>query len=102
MSIEEDDKFAELSRSELEEELLADDSVGSTSSPTLSLEEEMLVSLLDTLVSLSLDCGVTRVELLAGGSSTGPELFESEEQAKKNALAAVTIMKCAANLLNIP
>ena len=89
MSIEEDDKFAELSPSELE------------SSPTLSLEEEMLVSLLDTLVSLSLDCGVTRVELLAGGSSTGPELFESEEQAKKTALAAATIMGNAANLLNI-
>jgi hypothetical protein len=35
-------------------------------------------------------------------SSSGPELFESEEQAKKTALAAVTIMKGAANLLNIP
>ena len=102
VSIEEDDKFAELSRSELEEDLLADDSVGSTSSPTLSLEEKMPVSLLDTLVSLSLDCGVTRVELLAGGSSAGPELLESEEQAKNPALAAVTIARNVENFLNIP
>jgi len=82
-SIEEDDKFAELSRSELEEFVA------------------ILSLLLGTLVSLSLDCGVTGEELLAGGSSAGPELLESEEHAKKAALATEAIIRGAANLLNI-
>jgi hypothetical protein len=64
-SIEEDDKFAELSRSELEE----------------------FVAILSLL--------------LAGGSSAGPELLESEEHAKKTALAAETITRGAVNFWNI-
>ena len=64
-SIEEDDKFAELSRSELEE----------------------FVAILSLL--------------LAGGSSAGPELLESEEHAKKAALAAVAITRGAVNFWNI-
>jgi hypothetical protein len=34
-------------------------------------------------------------------SSAGPELFESEEHAKKAALATEAIIRGAANLLNI-
>jgi hypothetical protein len=64
-SIEEDDKFAELSRSELEEFV--------------------------TILSL----------LLAGGSSAGPELLESEEHAKKTALAIVTVIRDAASFWSI-
>jgi hypothetical protein len=37
----------------------------------------------------------------AGGSSAGAELLESEEHAKKAALAAVTITRDAANFLSI-
>jgi hypothetical protein len=39
--------------------------------------------------------------LLAGGSSAGPELLESEEHAKKTALAAVTVTRGAVNFWNI-
>jgi hypothetical protein len=77
-SIEEDDKFAELSRSELE-------------------EFGAILSLLDVTSAGS----VTLSLLLAGGSSAGPELLESEEHAKKATLAAVTITRGAANFLSI-
>ena len=40
-------------------------------------------------------------EDVADVSSAGPELFESEEHAKKAALATEAIIRGAANLLNI-
>jgi len=80
-SIEEDDKFAELSRSELEEFVA------------------ILSLLLDTLVSLSLDPSTSLRVTFCG--VTGPELLESEEHAKKTALAAVTITRGAASFWSI-
>jgi len=72
-----------------------------SSSVTLESLDDRAHEELDTLVSLSLDCGVTRVELLAGGSSAGPELLESEEHAKKAALATEAIIRGAVNFWNI-
>ena len=67
---------------------VSDENAGVLDEDVASSEEGIGASMLD--------------EDAADVSSAGPELFESEEQAKKTALAAVTIMKGAANLLNIP
>ena len=83
----------------LEEEspgsLLEEDSAGASPEDIVTSDEDMTSSE-DGIRASALEDDV------ADRSSTGPELLESEEQAKKAALAAATIMGSAANLLNIP
>ncbi|WP_304246992.1 hypothetical protein, partial [Fibrobacter succinogenes] len=103
-----EDKFAELSRSELELDstfLLEDDcllllvmAASEPPSPCSMLEEDFalldvmpdsvpaspFLLLLDTLVSLSLDCGVTLEE---ESSSRGAKLLSSSPHATKRASA---------------
>ena len=82
MTLEED--FAELLDATLEEDftLLLDFALELDFALT---EEEDLAELLDTLVSSSLDCGVTSSILLDDSSSRGAKLLSSSPHAAKNA-----------------
>jgi hypothetical protein len=95
VTLEED--FAELLDATLEEDftllldfaLLLDTLVSLTLDFGVTLEEEDLAELLDTLVSSSLDCGVTSSILLDDSSSRGAKLLSSSPHAtKKNAKAS--------------
>ena len=86
VTLEED--FAELLDATLEEDftLLLDFALKLDFALT---EEEDLAELLDTLVSSSLDCGVTSSILLDDSSSRGAKLLSSSPHAtKKNAKAS--------------
>ena len=82
VTLEED--FAELLDATLEEDfaLLLDFALELDFALT---EEEDLAELLDTLVSSSLDCGVTSSILLDDSSSRGAKLLSSSPHAAKNA-----------------
>ena len=84
MTLEED--FAELLDATLEEDftLLLDFALELDFALT---EEEDLAELLDTLVSSSLDCGLTSSILLDDSSSCGAKLLSSSQAAKRKILA---------------
>jgi hypothetical protein len=84
VTLEED--FAELLDATLEEDftLLLDFALELDFALT---EEEDLAELLDTLVSSSLDCGVTSSILLDDSSSRGAKLLSSSQAAKRKILA---------------
>ena len=84
VTLEED--FAELLDATLEEDftLLLDFALELDFALT---EEEDLAELLDTLVSPSLDCGVTSSTLLDDSSSCGAKLLSSSQAARKQANA---------------
>jgi hypothetical protein len=67
--------------------LLLDTLVSLTLDFGVTLEEEDLTELLDTLVSSSLDCGVTSSILLDDSSSRGAKLLSSSQAAKRKILA---------------
>jgi hypothetical protein len=67
--------------------LLLDTLVSLTLDFGVTLEEEDLAELLDTLVSSSLDCGVTSSILLDDSSSRGAKLLSSSQAAKRKILA---------------